>query len=228
MEWEALPPFNESFTPMPMKYDNVMTTGSLQELSTVTFTNVDNDSVPSITCESYDTNDIIEQSEPSLITEIEDDVPTSVSTNDNDDDAFDWRAALQEAEMPVSKEYYKKKKRRATMCLNEVMTATLVGATHSVVDCNVPTSNDNDKKSSNTSRVKFTMTCTVVQIPNLREYSAEQKKAMYTTAKERYAIKKNASYEYGYDGRNLENASEEDTFVVVNGVLMHPCHSVNL
>jgi hypothetical protein len=73
--------------------------------------------------------------------------------------------------------------------------------------------------------VQFSSHCAVVEIPHFAEYSSEQKEAMWNGSKKIRSMARINIAEYQFDGWNVETASEEDQFVVVAGVAVHPAHA---
>lgn len=86
------------------------------------------------------------------------------------------------------------------------------------------TGSDDDEPST-TKLVQFSHLCETIEIPHRNDYTEAQKSLMYTCRK---IIKRNAKIntaEYRYDGWSLEDAAEEDDFVLVQGVRLHPSHA---
>lgn len=72
--------------------------------------------------------------------------------------------------------------------------------------------------------VQFASHCQVLEIPHYREYSMEQKNAMWNGRKQLRSMARINTLEYSYDGWDPELACEEDQFVIVNDVPVHPAH----
>jgi hypothetical protein len=81
-------------------------------------------------------------------------------------------------------------------------------------------------RTSNSSRVHFNETVSVVEIPSRYQYSDRIKKFIWS---DRYELSENAERNVvefaheGYDWRNV--VMDEDMYIdSINGTLMHPCH----
>ena len=73
--------------------------------------------------------------------------------------------------------------------------------------------------------VQFATLCSVVEIPHYCEYNARQKMQMWNGSKKIRMMAKRNSAEFLYDGWNIETASEEDEFVMVDGKSVHPVYA---
>lgn len=73
--------------------------------------------------------------------------------------------------------------------------------------------------------VQFSSHCAVVEIPHFADYSSKQKEAMWNGSKKIRSMARINVAEYQFDGWSVETASEEDQFVMVSGVAMHPAHA---
>jgi hypothetical protein len=73
--------------------------------------------------------------------------------------------------------------------------------------------------------VQFATLCSVVEIPHYCEYSAKQKMAMWNGSKKIRLMAKRNSAEFQFDGWNIETATEEDDFVIVDGKSVHPVYA---
>jgi hypothetical protein len=71
--------------------------------------------------------------------------------------------------------------------------------------------------------VKFNYYVKVVEIPNRHSYSSKQRKRMWNDGKSIRTNAKRNRIEYDYDGRNWQNAPEEQDFCTLeNGRKVHP------
>jgi hypothetical protein len=73
--------------------------------------------------------------------------------------------------------------------------------------------------------VQFATLCSVVEIPHYCEYNARQKMQLWNGSKKIRMMAKRNSAEFLYDGWNIETASEEDEFVMVDGKSVHPVYA---
>jgi hypothetical protein len=78
--------------------------------------------------------------------------------------------------------------------------------------------------SSDGRSVRFSPRCQVVEIPHYRDYSPEQKRNMWNGRKQIRAMARKNTAEYRYDGWSVDCATEEEDFVSIAGVLVHPAH----
>jgi hypothetical protein len=118
----------------------------------------------------------------------------------------------------------------------EVLEVSLAGAKSRYVHLEAPSDceaydSDSDAHSMGSSCpssrakfVQFASHCAVVEIPHFRQYSPEQREAMWNGSKKIRSMGRRNTAEYLYDGWNIETAAEEDEFVVVGGVPVHPAH----
>lgn len=117
----------------------------------------------------------------------------------------------------------------------EVSKVSLAGAERRFVALDVPPSDCDSSYHSDSSssiasfpsRVKFVQFashCAVVEIPHFCEYSLEQKAAMWNGSKKIRSMARKNTAEYQYDGWNMESVAEEDQFVLVAGIPVHPAH----
>jgi hypothetical protein len=75
--------------------------------------------------------------------------------------------------------------------------------------------------------VQFATLCSVVEIPHYCEYTTMQKMAMWNGSKKIRMMAKRNSAEFQFDGWNVENAAEEDKFVIVDGKSVHPVYAAS-
>ena len=132
-----------------------------------------------------------------------------------------------------------------------VLHVSLAGAKRSYAQLDVPSDEEYESDSSNscisiasssvmrsysynryvkasrrrTRTVQFATLCSVVEIPHHCEYTAKQKMAMWNGCKKIRMMAKRNSAEFQYDGWNIETASEEDKFIVVDGKSVHPVYA---
>lgn len=74
--------------------------------------------------------------------------------------------------------------------------------------------------------VQFASHSVVVDIPHFRDYSSSQKAAMWNGSRTIKRMARQNTVEFQYDGWNMDAAAEEDQFVLVSGVPVHPAHAV--
>lgn len=74
-------------------------------------------------------------------------------------------------------------------------------------------------------RLRFASHTAVVEIPHFGQYSPQQHKAMWNGTQSIKQMARINTVEYQYDGWTVEAACEEDQFVVVRGVPVHPAHA---
>jgi hypothetical protein len=133
---------------------------------------------------------------------------------------------------------------------SEVSVVSLAGAKRSYIQLDVPPYDDYDSDSSescaslsssstidaNYNRfmksskrrmrfVQFATRCAVVEIPHRCAYSTKQKAAMWNGSKKIRIMAKRNAIEFQHDGWNIETASEEHEFVIVDGKSVHPVYS---
>jgi hypothetical protein len=84
------------------------------------------------------------------------------------------------------------------------------------------------KSASYVKYVQFASHCAVVEIPHFREYSCNQKAAMWNGSKKIRIMAKKNTVEFHHDGWNIDTVAEEDQFVVVDGIPVHPAHAHSL
>lgn len=132
-----------------------------------------------------------------------------------------------------------------------VLHVSLAGAKRSYTQLDVPSDEEYESDSSNscislasssvmstynynryvkasrrrTRAVQFATLCSVVEIPHHCEYTAKQKLAMWNGSKKIRMMAKRNSAEFQYDGWNIETASEEDEFIIVDGKSVHPVYA---
>jgi hypothetical protein len=74
-------------------------------------------------------------------------------------------------------------------------------------------------------RVTFKPTVRVKRIPNVQsDYTEEERMAMWHTKKQLRDIVARASAEVAFEGRDWQNAPEEEDFVCQDGKLLHPLY----
>jgi hypothetical protein len=135
---------------------------------------------------------------------------------------------------------------------HEVSQVSLAGAKRRYVELDVPSSDDDycsdssdsflSSSSSSTTRdcrrygditsrrrhvkyVQFASHSVVVEIPHFRDYSSSQKAAMWNGSRTIKRMARKNTMEFQYDGWNMNAAAEEDQFVLVSGVPVHPVHA---
>jgi hypothetical protein len=86
------------------------------------------------------------------------------------------------------------------------------------------TASSNGSSSGRLKFVQFASHCAVVEIPHFDEYSDAQKMAMWNGSKKIRAMARINTAEFLFDGWSVETAAEEDQFVLVKGVAVHPAH----
>ena len=99
-------------------------------------------------------------------------------------------------------------------------------------DCDSESEDDSDNMSNNgmsglpfrVRYVQFASHCAVVEIPHFRDYSLQQKSAMWNGCKKIRTMARKNTAEYQYDGWSVETAAEEDQFITVSGNAVHPAH----
>jgi hypothetical protein len=81
------------------------------------------------------------------------------------------------------------------------------------------------KEDSRTYTIKFQCYVRVVEIPNRRSYTSKQRKRMWNDCKSIRANAKRNRIEYDWEGRNWQNAPEEQDFCMLrNGTKGHPAY----
>lgn len=103
---------------------------------------------------------------------------------------------------------------------------SLAGAKRSWVELDAELlSYDSDDSYSPPRKIHFATHCAVVEIPHYSCYSPEQKQRLWNGRKLIKKLAKQNIGEYQYDGWKLDAAAEEDSFVTIDGVAMHPSHA---
>jgi hypothetical protein len=135
---------------------------------------------------------------------------------------------------------------------HEVSQVSLAGAKRRYVELDVPSSDDDycsdssesflSSSSSSTTRdcrryadkvsrrrhvkyVQFASHSVVVEIPHFRDYSSSQKAAMWNGSRTIKRMARKNTMEFQYDGWKMDEAAEEDQFVLVSGEAVHPVHA---
>jgi hypothetical protein len=73
-------------------------------------------------------------------------------------------------------------------------------------------------------RVHFSKFSSVKVIPHYSSYTMEERRAMWNGRKEIRRLAKKNSREYNFEGGRAENAIEEQDFVDLDGIRIHPAH----
>lgn len=118
----------------------------------------------------------------------------------------------------------------------EVSNVSLAGAKRSYVELDAPSDYDyfSDSSSDTSSTVGFSLRrvkyvqfashSSVVEVPHFSVYAPDQKGAMWNGCKNIRTMARRNTIEYQHDGWSVETAAEEDEFVEVKGIMVHPAH----
>ena len=105
--------------------------------------------------------------------------------------------------------------------------AAIRQAYNSPMKAGKPLQGGQDEPSCPRRRIRWESQVTVVEIPSHREYSSSVRDSLYTPRMTVHANRVRNYLEFSANGENWRECREEDEFIVVAGMLLHP-HTASL